>query len=119
MADIQNTENAQKWIDALRSGEYQQAKGSLRKPEGFCCLGVACDVAINNGVQIEVREVISPFAGPMFVYGDEDSWLPQEVKDWLGWPEDGLSLESDLAGFNDNGVPFSEIADRITLAERV
>lgn len=38
-----------KLITALRSGEYQQAQGALRRIEedgsaGFCCLGVACDI---------------------------------------------------------------------------
>ena len=41
--------NAQKWVDALRSGEYKQTRGALRgDDEGnepkFCCLGVACDL---------------------------------------------------------------------------
>lgn len=37
------------WIEALRSGEYKRATGTLRKVKGdaesFCCLGVACDLA--------------------------------------------------------------------------
>jgi hypothetical protein len=34
----------QQWIDALRSGKYQQAKHKLKGEDGFCCLGVLCDV---------------------------------------------------------------------------
>ena len=30
-------------LQALESGEYEQDKGQLRSPIGFCCLGVACD----------------------------------------------------------------------------
>jgi hypothetical protein len=43
-----NPEIKQKWVDALRSGEYKQGRGSLRqKHEGgdatYCCMGVlAC-----------------------------------------------------------------------------
>jgi hypothetical protein len=35
------------WVAALRSGEYLQAKGVLRDTftSGYCCLGVAADVA--------------------------------------------------------------------------
>jgi hypothetical protein len=33
-----------KWIAALRGGEYNQAKRQLQSREGFCCLGVACEV---------------------------------------------------------------------------
>lgn len=32
------------WIEALHSGKYQQAYGKLRRNDGFCCLGVACDI---------------------------------------------------------------------------
>ena len=34
----------QKWVRALRSGKYEQATGALRNEDGFCCLGVLCDV---------------------------------------------------------------------------
>ena len=32
------------WLEALRSGKYKQTKNTLRTPEGFCCLGVLCDI---------------------------------------------------------------------------
>jgi hypothetical protein len=34
-----------KWLEALRSGKYQQTTGELRGGDKFCCLGVLCDVA--------------------------------------------------------------------------
>lgn len=35
-----------KWLEALRSGKYEQGNGALRRVEGnaFCCLGVLADV---------------------------------------------------------------------------
>ena len=33
-----------RWIKALRSGEYTQTKHYLRNKGGFCCLGVLCDL---------------------------------------------------------------------------
>lgn len=33
-----------KWIEALRSGEYEQGRGSLKCDGKFCCLGVALDI---------------------------------------------------------------------------
>jgi hypothetical protein len=50
-----NPEIKQQWLSALRSGEYKQAKGKLRKkkekleqylsPEAtYCCMGVLCDI---------------------------------------------------------------------------
>lgn len=38
--------NIAKWVAALRSGEYEQASGSLETFKGFCCLGVACKLFI-------------------------------------------------------------------------
>ena len=35
-----------KWIEALRSGKYAQGKGALQTEDGYCCLGVACEVII-------------------------------------------------------------------------
>lgn len=35
----------EKWLNALRSGEYQQCKGALKRGENnFCCLGVLSDI---------------------------------------------------------------------------
>lgn len=45
---------AQKWVAALRSGKYKQGGGCLRQEleDGYrhCCLGVACEVAIEEGL---------------------------------------------------------------------
>jgi hypothetical protein len=48
------TEIKQKWLNALRSGEYKQGIGALRKAtedengkyddKEYCCLGVLCDI---------------------------------------------------------------------------
>jgi len=34
----------EKWLIALRSGEYQQVKENLYLCDKYCCLGVACNV---------------------------------------------------------------------------
>lgn len=41
-----NKELKDKWVEALRSGRYQQGKFRLKRPEDntFCCLGVLCDI---------------------------------------------------------------------------
>lgn len=35
----------QKWVDALKSGEFRQTTGVLAKDDCYCCLGVLCTVA--------------------------------------------------------------------------
>lgn len=45
-----NPERARLWIEALRSHRYKQGYGRLRiNHTDFCCLGVMCDVARENG----------------------------------------------------------------------
>jgi len=44
-------EQIQAWVRALRSGEYSQTKGRLQDDSGHCCLGVACDVFIPDGLK--------------------------------------------------------------------
>lgn len=36
------------WVTALRSGEYKQGTGQLNYSGHFCCLGVLCEVLLNN-----------------------------------------------------------------------
>ena len=38
----------EKWVSALRSGEYKQGKEGLRIYNEFCCLGVLCDLYIKE-----------------------------------------------------------------------
>lgn len=42
-----NAELKAKWLQALRSGDYQQGGGCLRDPSHntYCCLGVLCDIS--------------------------------------------------------------------------
>lgn len=114
------------WIDALRSGEYQQGREYLNSEKGFCCLGVLCDLAIKAGVINDWEE--GPDLSP---HGEEEmivvkrvagsaSTLPAEVHDWAGFRYGDqfgmLGLVGDgtsLAALNDHGSTFAEIADII------
>ena len=50
-----NRENMTLWLTALRSGEYGQGISYLKTHEDkFCCLGVACEVAMKNGVGVTI-----------------------------------------------------------------
>lgn len=88
-----NPEVAQKWADALRSGEYPQSSGVLHNNFGFCCLGVLCDVAVKNGV-IPAPRIDSDVISARRFYGAEEAsaFLPTEVQDWLG--TDGRDVDA-------------------------
>ena len=102
----------ERWTKALRSGEYEQGKGRLRKRDKFCCLGVLCD--------LYVRE--TPRAKWVDDTLDESyCLLPQSVIEWseiedcsIGSPYiKGGERQGTLAGLNDNGDSFERIADLI------
>ena len=116
-----------KWLDALRSGEYEQIDGKLRRDEenGRCCLGVLCDLYAeehenagwnNNAFVIRDAEDGS-------LVGSSPALLPKPVQEWAGLnSKEGIKVSVgngtvSLSGLNDgHGVEpysFDEIADVI------
>ena len=101
-------DNARKWVEVLRSGEYQQTQGVLRKWDGFCCLGVACDLYAQENPQLGAWDE------DRFTFLNRVSTLPGQVRDWLGLSSIiGKHSSGCLADDNDEGKTFSEIADII------
>ena len=73
-----NPQIKQKWVDALRSGEYQQTKGRLRKEDKFCCLGVLCDLyGKENNVKWNLAN-----NGYNYEFQKFESYLPSSVGKW-------------------------------------
>lgn len=129
-------EIADKWIAALRSGEYTQTKGHLclaeeytagppsnrrTYPPGYCCLGVLCEVAIKEGVDI-VKSIHSNPDEKAHIYNNNGSFLPEKVVNWAGMKnssgdpqldEDGAAVPELVALNDDEGCNFNEIADHI------
>lgn len=114
-------ENAQKWVAALKSGEYKQGKNVLHRTNGedrFCCLGVACDLFIKFGGELKVARSKNSRAGACVTYGGRSGQLPISVRDWLGlastdgdyYPVDQLFFSHDLTQDNDAGKKFTTIA---------
>ena len=119
-----------RWVAALRSGKYKQITGALRQKynkggrkssfEGYCCLGVLCELAVK-------AKVIGPpvqNSGGIFIYSGNDSELPQKVREWAGlttvdgkFTDEKLrekTKQNDLAGLNDySGKRFRGIASII------
>lgn len=110
-----------KWVAALRSGEYKQGTSVLRRshPGGdtFCCLGVLCDLAEKEGI-ISSEIKVDAFGEPMYYYGAYDAFLPGPVRVWSGVGEAPSpfadSEHNTLVYLNDEaGYNFNEIADVI------
>lgn len=71
-----------RWVDALRSGEYEQAKNYLSTSDGYCCLGVLCEIAVQDGVVFKDHEAYFSEEEPQNDYSAEE--LPRAVIAWAG-----------------------------------
>jgi hypothetical protein len=78
-------EIAEKWVQALRSGEYRQGRGVLCDiydgKRRFCCLGVLCEVAINSGLKIETKEK-EKYGALVMNYARSHIFLPESVRNF-------------------------------------
>lgn len=112
-------------VKALRSGKYTQGIGCLEAARGFfddatlpgsnCCLGVGCRVAIEDGLDIDVRvddEVVR--------FDGEGGILPRSVMDWYGFAttsgeyrSNGRPTASLIYNNDDDRMTFEQIADVI------
>lgn len=128
-----NKENVKTWVNALRSGEYEQTTEHLCEVDdidgttGYCCLGVACDLFV-DGYWVEHNESNA--------WGGAGRWSIGELKEWEA-KEHGVGhvVEFDntsfptldmlelmgldpgyaekLAKLNDRGWSFAKIANKI------
>ena len=131
-----NQEIKAKWVNALRSGDYEQGQGALKNPNGqYCCLGVLCDLYDKHRMEefgaesswtvdtVSLNEYIS------VLDHSEVGVPPNEVVDWAGLPDNNpevlVDLEDEVGGEtyqyelpiaelnDDQGLTFNELADLI------
>lgn len=97
------------WLEALRSGKYEQGQFMLRSGDDkYCCLGVLCDISGQGQWKEEGY-------GARYSYwkGEESDQnvLPQFVSDFTNLSD---AEEEMLIDKNDgDGLSFKEIADWI------
>ena len=115
-----NEDIKKKWLEALRSGKYQQGTGFLQKEGRYCCLGVLCDLFAEDddcdGEWVQAATGAMKFK-PSGDPGRHD-FLPVPVSEWADLehgPYDPIIGEGDdtLSQLNDHGKTFKEIADVI------
>jgi hypothetical protein len=102
-----------RWLAALRSGEYKQTKEYLRTPDGFCCLGVLCDL-YDPTVWDSVRDADDDhnynYNFTSIGRSSFETLPPSEIAELVDLTEDDCNA---LAGLNDEGMSFKQIADII------
>lgn len=109
------------WLKALRSGKYKQTRRVLHDEEGYCCLGVLCDV-LKKDLGISWDD----FGEGAFYFNGEDVALPDSVIEITDLAKGLEDIEphvgeyrlkngtmKDLASQNDGGKSFKQIANII------
>ena len=83
-------------------------------------MGVACDVAIKEGVDLDENQERATFTDrkTLFTYDKEKLNLPNSVREWLQLKDSEVYILSCLATMNDDGISFQEIADFIETEPR-
>lgn len=98
-------EFAEKWLEALRSGEYEQGYGCLFTNNRFCCLGVGCVILGADKNTMDEKEMTISSDWEIEILKIEN-FFPKELQE--------TKLMEDLIRFNDDeGFSFNEIADWI------
>jgi hypothetical protein len=108
-----------KWVDALRSGNYVQTEGTLCQvedgPDGvvdtYCCLGVLCEL-VPGIIKEELDD--DDDDGIVFQYTyNKTSGIGRLPRDISGIAHLSVGVETTLVQINDDGASFEEIADYI------
>lgn len=126
-----NPEVKQKWIDALRSGKYEQGSEKLRTMTGYCCLGVLCNIyAQEHNTQWKFKGYDETNLQPKdyWYFGEQSEFLPEFVMDWAGLKlncpvvkidvdeddgDDAWFYHEQIADLNDSGYTFNDLSNLI------
>lgn len=97
---------ADKWVKALRSGDYKQGKTHLRYGDCYDVLGVLCDLwGKDSGVDWDDIE-----GSLIYEFLEETEFIPSGIiRDF----DICTSNEEILSNMNDSGKSFEELADYI------
>jgi len=135
-----NDENFNKWLTALRSGEYRQGDSRLFQHANsimletrliepgpyYCCLGVGCEVASKFKVVERWQDLslapiwfIQWLGLPLMEFASGSGVWVKSGADTLGsttWDiavleSEGRISSASASGLNDGGAPFTEIAN--------
>jgi hypothetical protein len=116
------------WVEALRSGEYEQGKSFLNASGRFCPLGILCDLRAKSGTGYWIEGDVASGDDIAFAFEPDEQlragtyeeqateFPPDSV---LLWAEIASSFAQDLAHLNDvTGWDFEAIADVIEKKHR-
>lgn len=107
-----NKDIKEQWVEALRSGEYEQGRGTLCQDNKFCCLGVLFDIA---GGEVEGEWIPHDILSNAWrATSPSNSTLYGLPTDFLDFCEVASSEAFNLICMNDNNEQsFEQIAEWI------
>jgi hypothetical protein len=114
MSNQEQLELRRKWLEALRSGEFQQGTGALKRKIGsdrfeYCCLGVLCEITGDrDGWQVVMANTYS--------FHRVNGYLAPDIRKAVGlrYGDGQLPGGESLVQINDDRqMSFAEIADWI------
>jgi hypothetical protein len=90
---------AEKWVAALRSGEYKQGKGVLHNQDSntYCCLGVLCDLFVKekNIRDAYCQQRMLSDSSLVTAFDGTTGTLPRDVRYWSGISDDNGQFQYD------------------------
>lgn len=110
----------ERWVKALRSGEFEQGEGMLCKvgadgQRRYCCLGVLSQLAVRSRVIPKAREDEDYGDGMPMRYGADDDihYTPKEVTEWAGLDSNNPYVgDHKLSEHNDGATPYGPLAKK-------
>lgn len=116
-----NPEIKKKWVEALRSNQYKQGGGALRRDNTYCCLGVLCDLHAKDtgnrfvdggefGRAFSYCGTVGCLPAPVMAWADLDSSLPRVNHEGR---TKSLTELNDGLGYDLTPMPFSDLATLI------
>lgn len=111
-----NPEIKDRWVRALRSGDYNQTSFRLSDENGDCCLGVLCKIAEQD--QVVFASVSSGDSSYGVTYhskidaDDRDNAVPPTaVASWAGLSDANPYVDIPVSMFDPDGAPIAVTSD--------
>ena len=123
-------ERRKKLTAALRSGQYKQIQGTLKREDGMCCLGVACELSglgsweeAHDGEHEYFTKEVKHQDDPYSTHRSaSNSILPTKVQNYYGFTSENGKFDQAtkygkkcLSELNDRGYTFTQLADIIDM----
>ncbi len=107
-----NADIKQRWVEALRSGQYKQGSGGLKINNCYCCLGVLCELHRQDFPGEKWQRDYENSSRFGYILRHAVNYPVEEISAWAGLSL-SISVYDLLADVNDSGADFPTIASLI------